>query len=1109
MESRHLLSASPIQLGPVNYEAPTQDQQKGETIEIARSGGVTGGLGAYAQSLSGYIYIDNNNDGLRSTPGGKFHLGLPGVVVKLLNKDTSGNWVEVTEKSPVMTGSDGSYRFDGLAAGTYRMEEVQPADFLDGKETVGQIGGTTGGTAGNDYFDCTLDAGKSGSDFNFGERGLRPGKVSLRSFLASTPSSSERIPQLDTAPAVDLTTSTSGTGRNATYQSGGSAVTIAAFDATATDANSSMLASMKTTITTTLDKTAPTGYTISLDDSVINATEATSVGFTFAGAEVGSAYRYIVAGGSGTSMTGSGTVRSATQHVTGINASALADGALTFGVTLTDTAGNTGSSAPATATLDKTAPTVAITPSASTATTSPITFTITFNEAVTGVNVSDLAATGSTAGTLTLSNLQSVSATVYKVDVTGMALGENVTLNLKASGSGIKDTAGNALAVNVTASVGYNTTASQSGFTTNAGESRVIKDLRVPTVLGTPIRVANLVSYRFLPGYGPDGHDLFSWTTTAESGGYFIVLDLATREVVMNPLGHLEGYPITPASNGNIYVGSSSGEIWRYGPAQQSWNVLARVWSAKADSVHHVRSLAEGRNGWLYAGSTFGERARIQMATGRVEHLPRIREPGSWYVSSTVALPDGRIAFGLGPKARIVVYDPVQGKDVGQWAPESWQADGYVLTMSLGRQVLFATHFPSGRRGAFDTTTGKYLGDAPWPSMSSAWSTWGHSTGYGASRDFFVVPSTDTIGASDGRFVHLWSPLAAGRQESVPLDEFQAPGRLIAEMSYGVSSELRVVELDWSTRSVVREIPVPPVPAARRLFALGVGPDGNIYGGAYQNMHLFRYDPRTQDLADLGNHSPRWSGETYSFSIRRGELIAASYVNGGVVLYDPARPWQSGSGQEANPRFVGSFGQNVYRPYATTATSDGRIWGVGAAGWGTTGGGIAWLDPNSGETESRRLPDSSWMIAELDPATLLVASEGKLRWWDQKSNRELASSLYPRGRASDVALLRAGPQPLIAFCDAAGLHLASLRQPGRLQVIKSFPCPASCAKILWESGHLVVGGPNGIAELDPSSGKWVVLSNSPASRWAFVATPEAVYFTRGAELLTVPRPQKQ
>ena len=55
-------------------------------------------------------------------------------------------------------------------------------------------------------------------------------------------------------------------------------------------------------------------------------------------------------------MTGSGSVTSATQDITGINVSSLSNGTLTFSVTLTDAAGNTGAAATATATLDTAVP---------------------------------------------------------------------------------------------------------------------------------------------------------------------------------------------------------------------------------------------------------------------------------------------------------------------------------------------------------------------------------------------------------------------------------------------------------------------------------------------------------------------------------------------------------------------------------------------------------------------------------------------------------------------------------------------------------------------------------------------------------------------------------
>ncbi len=109
------------------------------------------------------------------------------------------------------------------------------------------------------------------------------------------------------------------------------------------------------TATATLDS-APLGYTITADDSLVNAIEAVATGFTFAGAEVGATYSYtITSDAGGTPVSGSGTIASATEQVTGIDVSSLPDGTLTFSVTLTDTTGNTGSAATATTTLDTTA----------------------------------------------------------------------------------------------------------------------------------------------------------------------------------------------------------------------------------------------------------------------------------------------------------------------------------------------------------------------------------------------------------------------------------------------------------------------------------------------------------------------------------------------------------------------------------------------------------------------------------------------------------------------------------------------------------------------------------------------------------------------------------
>ena len=94
--------------------------------------------------ISGTVYVDVNNNGLRD-PG---ELPIPGVTVQLTGTTTTG----VPVSASVVTDAAGGFDFLGLALGTYNLHEVQPTNFIDGKDTGRLAGGR--GDKRHDFQHC-------------------------------------------------------------------------------------------------------------------------------------------------------------------------------------------------------------------------------------------------------------------------------------------------------------------------------------------------------------------------------------------------------------------------------------------------------------------------------------------------------------------------------------------------------------------------------------------------------------------------------------------------------------------------------------------------------------------------------------------------------------------------------------------------------------------------------------------------------------------------------------------------------------------------------------------------------------------------------------------
>ena len=198
--------------------------------------GATGSVTIQAinASLSGYVYLDPGNSGSRTAGD----MGMGGVTVNLIATQGGGSNQSTT------TGSDGSYSFSGLKAGTYEIRETPPPKFLDGSATPGSLGG---GSSANTISGIQVGAGQQGTGYDFGHPGLRLTAISLRLFLASTPSGEGMYSMLDDPPTVQ-TGSSPGETYNTVFTAGGSAVAVVDPKGSVTASGTGSISSLTVTI---------------------------------------------------------------------------------------------------------------------------------------------------------------------------------------------------------------------------------------------------------------------------------------------------------------------------------------------------------------------------------------------------------------------------------------------------------------------------------------------------------------------------------------------------------------------------------------------------------------------------------------------------------------------------------------------------------------------------------------------------------------------------------------------------------------------------------------------------------------------------------------------
>lgn len=99
----------------------------------------------------------------------------------------------------------------------------------------------------------------------------------------------------------------------------------------------------------------------------------------------------------------------------------------------------------------------------------------------------------------------------------------------------------------------------------------------------------------------------------------------------------------------------------------------------------------------------------------------------------------------------------------------------------------------------------------------------------------------------------------------------------------GENARLNVVDLH--SRQLLHAV---PLPGAAGAWAITVASDGSVYVGSYANAHLYRYDPTTATVEDLGQPIP---GESSMYGLtadENGAVYAGTYPNTHAFKYDHA-----------------------------------------------------------------------------------------------------------------------------------------------------------------------------------------------------------------------------
>lgn len=318
-----------------------------------------------------------------------------------------------------------------------------------------------------------------------------------------------------------------------------------------------------------------------------------------------------------------------------------------------------------------------------------------------------------------------------------------------------------------------------------------------------------------------------------------------------------------------------------------------------------------------------------------------------------------------------------------------------------------------------------------------------------------------------------------------------------------------------------RTIPVTYESAGSEIFLIHRGPDDNIYGSSILPLHLFRFDPTSQSMDDLGICTTA-TGEAYSMANMDGRMYICSYPGAMLSVYDPSKPYSFGKDPDSNPRDLGRMDEVSYRPRSMVAGPLGRVWTTSVPNYGMWGGPLSWYDPSTGQFGTCRDiagEASCWSLAWLKDHDLLAVGttidggtgtqprvdQATLFLWDYEAEKKVWEGRLPVTVTAVNALADLDGDLLCGTTHAGSESSIFAFDPGDRRFTHLAPLPDGRAL----DGGIQVGPDGGVYgfttdcfyRFDPTDGAVATIHRE---RGAFQTSgsmdEDGVYFTKKHEL---------